>query len=110
MNTFSIERGDNIIHNVFFTNDDCEMFSILDMSFENIVNYEKLAYIVDAMLDAADDVFGPGSEDVLITLVDNDGYFIWSIEIEQDNSDFKYRVIDWKQSEMKFCYGGEDYD
>ena len=107
MNTFSIERGDNIIHNVFFANDDYKMPPISDMSFEELENYEGLSDVVDAMLDATDGAFGPGNEDVFITLVDEDGYFIWSINIEQDNSSFTYGLIDWRKDGELYCYGEE---
>lgn len=104
MNTFSIERGDNVIHNVFFADKDYNMPPVADMTFDDLVNYEKLSDIVDAMLDATDSAFGPGKEDVFITLVDSDGYFIWSINIEQDNSDFNYSLIDWRQTGELYCY------
>lgn len=110
MRTFSIERGDNVIHNVFFANKDYVMPPVADMSFEELVNYENLSDIVDAMLDATDNAFGPGTEDVFITLVDEDGYFVWSISIEQCDSEFSYNLIDWCQSDDKFCYGDEDDD
>lgn len=107
MNTFSIERGDNIIHNVFFATKDYEMPNVANMSFDEIAHYEGLSDIVDAMLDATDDAFGTGNEDVFITLVDEDGYFIWSINIEQDNSSFAYGLINWRKDGELYCYGEE---
>ena len=104
MNTFSIERGNNIIHNVFFADKDYNMPNVEDMSFGDLVSCENLTDIVDAMLDATDTAFGPGPEDVFITLVGEDGYFIWSINIEQDNSEFKYSLIDWRMTDELYCY------
>ena len=105
MNTFSIERGDNVLHNVFFGDENNKMSNVTEMSFDELVNYDGLSDLVDAMLDATDDAFGPSCEDVFITLVDGNGYFIWSISIEQCDSDFNYQIIDWSQSDDKFCYG-----
>lgn len=109
MNTFSIERGDNVVHNVFFVNNEYEMSHVANMNFAELVSYDELSDVVDAMLDATDDIFGPGPEDVFITLVDEDGYFIWSIIIEQDDSNFKYHIADWKMPGKNFCYGKEVY-
>ena len=105
MNTFSIERGDNVLHNVFFGDKDYKMPNVSEMSFDELTNYDGLANLVDAMLDATDNAFGPSCEDVFITLVDENGYFIWSISIEQYDSEFNYKLIDWAQSDDKFCYG-----
>lgn len=108
MNTFSIERGGQILHNVFFANKDYETPNVEEMTFEELSNYEGLADLVDAMLDATDEAFGPSAEDVFITLVDEDGYFIWSIDIEQNDSEFSYRLIDWSQSEDRYYYEEEN--
>lgn len=104
MNTFSIERGDNVVHNVFFGDKNYKMPNVADMSFDELVTYNGLPDLVDAMLDATDTAFGPGPEDVFITLIDENGYFIWSINIEQCDSEFSYQLIDWSQSEEKFSY------
>lgn len=104
MNTFSIERGDKVIHNVFFADKEYNMPPVAEMSFDDLINYENLSNIVDAMLDATDSAFGPGVEDVFITLADENGYFIWSINIEQSDSDFKYSIIDWRQTDELYCY------
>lgn len=108
MNTFSIERGENVIHNVFFADKDHNMSNIAEMDFNELMNYDKLPNVVDAMLDATDDAFGPGPEDVFITLVDEKGHFIWSISIEQYDSDFEYQLIDWRQANEYYCYGDEE--
>ena len=108
MNTFSIERGDNIIHGVFFATKDYEMPPITEMSFDEIVNYDDLPNIVDAMLDATDHAFGPGHEDVFVTLVDKNGVFIWSINIVQYDSHFEYSLINWEDSGYSFSYGVEN--
>lgn len=110
MNTFSIERGGQILHNVFFANKDYETPNVEEMTFEELSNYEGLADLVDAMLDATDDAFGPGQEDVFITLVDEAGRFIWSINIEQDGNEFSYGLIDWRQSDDCYYYEEEVED
>ena len=109
MNTFSIERGDNVIHGLVFAKDGCGVHPVCDMSFDDLSNSEDLSDIIDAMLDATDEAFGPGIEDIFITLVDEDGHFVWSINIEQDDSSFSYRLIDWCQKGHLFCYA-EDGD
>ena len=110
MNTFSIERGDNILHNVFFGDKDYKTHGIEDMDFEELSNYEVLPDIVDAMLDATDEAFGPSQEDVFITLVDDEGCLIWSIDIEQDGNEFSYGLINWRQTDDRYYYGEEVKD
>ena len=110
MNTFSIERGEDFASNIILSNNEdhpefIEVHFIEDL--ENLLNFEELEEFIFGALEATDEAFGPNTllEDTTVTLVDEDGYFIWSIVLSEDehgmvDCDF----LDWKNSGYHFCY------
>ena len=89
-NYFSIERADECADHVCIEREDgAVMFEdIMNMSYDEMVSYPKIDEFVVCVMDAANEHFGNKRDDqTLITLVGEDGIFVWSVLIGPDGSD-----------------------
>ena len=60
---------------------------------------------VIATMEAADEVFSDEDNQTIITLVDDDDIFVWSIIIGvNENSDYNYVFVDWKKDGRIYRY------
>ena len=104
MNTFSIERGDQVIHGIVFV-EDVEYSDLINARGEEAKNHSYLNEFIMDVCYMALDKFEESEEDIVCTLVDEDEYFIWSILINIDDPEHvKYKFIDWEKENKKYCY------
>lgn len=103
-NYFAIERNQKYWeHVVVKDNDDNIMFeNYLGMTYDEMKDSEDLNEFVVAMMDVTDD----GTDgDLIVTLIDEDDVFIWSIIIGPgEDEDLRYVLIDWKKDGKKYRY------
>lgn len=107
MSYFAIEREgaykdhftikDNETDSVVFTN-------YLDMTYDEMSSQKDLEDFVCAIMDVADSMEGNTDTDTILTLVDEDDIFIWSIIIGYVNDELRYVLVDWKKDGYNYRY------
>ena len=111
MSYFAIEREgaykdhftikDNETDSIVFTN-------YLDMTYDEMSSQKDLEDFVCAIMDVADSMEGNTNTDTILTLVDEDGIFIWSIIMGPGENDMiRYSLVDWTKDGMKYRYAPE---
>jgi hypothetical protein len=107
-NYFAIERdGKCIEHLVIRRDDDTVAFEdVMQMSYEELKAYEYIDAFIAAIMDAANSYFNEGDAQTAITLVGEDGVFIWGLLIGpgDEEDEFKYCFIDWLKDGKKYRY------
>ena len=113
-NYFCIERNGECFDHLVIQIEDDEgvMFEdVMNMSYEEIKSYEHLyAFIVNAM-DATNELTGTNDAQTIITLVNKDDVFIWSIIFGpgENEDDISYVFVDWlKDDNLKYRYAKEE--
>ena len=107
-NYFAIERNGQCIDNLLIhRGDDSIAFQdVMNMSYEEIKNYEFIDLFVASVMDAANKCFNEDDAQTAITLVGADGVFIWGLLIGpgDEKDEFKYCFIDWLKDGKKYRY------
>ena len=106
-NYFTIERGGKCIEHVLLHIEDVIVFEyVMNMSYEEIKQYEYIDSFIVAVLDATNQYFNEDDADTLITLVGEDDVFIWSVLIgsEEGSENIRYAFIDWLKDGKKYRY------
>jgi hypothetical protein len=107
-NYFSIEReGQQVDHVMLMDKNDNPAFTeVMDMSLEELKNYDGLEEMICSFMDATNELFEGEDEETFITLVDEDNVFIWSIVIgpSETEGDILYKFVDWKADGKIYKY------
>ena len=107
-NYFSIEYQNQCYSPVLLADSDGKptFAEFLDMTYEEMKNSEKLEDFVIAAMEAADRKSGGEDDysDVVVTLIGEDGFFIWGIIMSSEGDDITYKVVDWKADGKHFKY------
>ena len=104
MNYFTVERNGQYREFACLGNYDTgevEFAHYLDMNYEEMKNSSDLEDFVCAVMDATSEV---GGDQVAITLVDEDGWFIWGILIGYVDNELRYSLVDWRKDGKKYRY------
>ena len=112
MNTFSIEHGNGFVQCVCFVdyNGVTSHEEVSALTFEELSNYDKIDYFIKGILEACDQFFGESDEEIYVTLVREDGYFIWGVCLIPNGEYITYQLIDWTKDDQLFRYEDEDND
>lgn len=106
-NYFAIERNDRCIENILFKNDNGELIfqEVLSMTYDEIKSYERIEEFVVCVMDVTNRFFEDSDDQTLITLIGEDGIFIWSIIMAPGVGDsIKYAFINWKKDDKNYKY------
>ena len=106
-NYFAIERNgqcwDHVVLSGPFGNVAFEEF--LDMTYEEMNNSDSLQKFVVACMIAANRKSGTEDEHTCVTLVGEDGCFIWGLLMGPgEGDDIRYSLIDWKKDGKSYRY------
>lgn len=108
MNYFAIEANGNCYSPVLLADSDGKpAFSeFLNMSYEEMRDSEQLEDFVIAAMEAAERKGSDDEEysDVVVTLIGEDGFFIWGIIMSAEGDNITYKVVDWKADGNHFKY------
>ena len=108
MNYFAIEKNGEYYSPVLLADSDGNpaYTEFLDMTYEEMKNSEKLEDFVIAAMEAADRKSDDEDDysDVVITLIEEDSFFIWGIIMSSEGDDITYKVVDWKADGKHFKY------
>lgn len=108
-NYFNIERGNKCHEFMFMVDiDNNQKFQdVMDMSYEEIKNYDEIEDFVYSVMDASNALFESSDEQTLINLVNGeDDVFIWGILIgpDEDSDKLRYAFIDWHKDGKSYRY------
>ena len=107
-NYFAIERNGQCIDHTHLTKEDGSMAfeDVMDMTYEDIVNYENIESFVVSLMDASNQCFGGNDDDTFVTLVGEDDVFIWGLLIGagDTNDELTYKFINWKENGQSYRY------
>ena len=105
---FSIERNDNCYMPVHLVdeNGNIAFEDLMEMSYEDMKSYDRLEEFVVYSMDAANSIDLSNDVETTITLIGEDGAFIWGLIIGpgEDIDSVNYVFIDWKKDGMRYRY------
>lgn len=108
MNYFSIEVNGECYSPVLLADSDGNpaYTEFLDMSYDGMKNSEQLEDFVVAAMEAAERRGDSEKEysDVVVTLIGEDGFFIWGIVMSAEGDNITYKVVDWQADGNHFKY------
>lgn len=108
MNYFAIERGDDCWDKVILRDEDNNVAfeDLMQMSYEEMKQYEHLDEFICAVMDATNAMNGEEDQQTAVTLVGEDGVFIWGLIIgpAEIDDELHYVMIDWKKDGKLYRY------
>lgn len=111
MSYFSIERGGEFRENA--ERDIVDRVNMIQSRIDILKNstYEEMKRqhwiegFVIATMEAADEIFRSDDDQTIVTLIDDNNIFVWSIIIGvNENNDFNYVFVDWKKDGKNYRY------
>ena len=106
-NYFSIERNGECWDRVSFvdTLGNTVFDDFVKMTYDEMKSSDKLTNFIVSAMDAANQADGGEDALTVVTLVGEDGIFIWSIIMGPgENGDIRYSVVDWKSDNKNYRY------
>lgn len=106
-NYFAIERGNQCLEGMCIRNDNGEIMfeDVMNMSYEELKAYSDLEAFVCIAMDATNEMFKENDAQTCLTLVGEDGVFVWGIIMGPgDDDQINYCLVDWKKDGKSFRY------
>ena len=105
-NYFAIERNGKCLDSVILAdrNGNPAFEEFLDMGYDEMKASKMLADFVVASMEAVDRICGTDDNHTVVTLVGNDGVFIWGIIMGYKDENIQYCLVDWKKYGQSFRY------
>lgn len=106
-NYFAIERNGQCWNPVILKsrNGDSDFTSFLEMAYDEMKSSEHLDKFIVAAMEATNEASGTGDDQTVVTLVGEDGVFIWGILMGPgENGDIRYNLVDWKKDGKNYRY------
>lgn len=107
-NYFTVERSGKTIDSVLINDKDGNLAfeDVMNMSYDEIKAYEDLDVFITCIMDMTNAHFAEGDDHTIVTLIGEDGFFIWSIMIGpgENEDEFRYAFVDWCKDGNKFRY------
>ena len=107
-NYFAIERNQQALDHVLIRDNEGNILfeDLMNMSYEEMKNYEDLDAFVMCLMDATNNHFGESDEQTCVILVGEDDVFIWGFIMGpgKEDGDVSYVLVDWQKDGKKFRY------
>lgn len=107
MSYFAIERNGEAWDHVDFADNDGNIVftNYLQMSYDEMKSQEDLNDFVVAVMDAINSECNSEDAASIITLIDDNDLFAWSILMGPgENGDIRYVLVDWKKDGKNYRY------
>lgn len=107
MSYFSIERNGQCWMPVTLANKNGDPIfqEFLDMSYAEMKESFVLGDFVVAAMDAADSACNVDNDQTAVTLIGDDGNFVWGIIMSSENeNDIRYLLVDYKKDGRSYRY------
>ena len=107
-NYLAIERGGNYMDHIQLKNKDGMVIfeDVINMSYDEVKSYKDVEIFVTCVMDATNQYFNKDDEQTVITLIDKDDIFVWSIIVGPGETDYelRYVFVDWRKDGQSFRY------
>lgn len=107
-NYFAIERNGECYEPVTIRDKDGNIWfeDLMNLSYTEMKNYDRIEEFVCVVMDVTNKLTNSNDENTAITLIDEDGFFIWGIIIgsSKDSDEIHYVFIDWQKDGQHFKY------
>ena len=108
-NYFAIERNGECWTDVILAdeNGNPAFEEFLDMTYSDMRSNDNLGHFVAASMIAASRKSGTEDSETVVTLVGEDGIFIWGIVMNVDdeqNDNIRFVLVDWKKDGKNYRY------
>ena len=106
-NYFSIERNGQCHDKIVFQDyaDNNVFMNVVDMSYNELKEYEDLDAFVAVVMEAADNTIGTEDDQTIVTCIDENDVFVWSIIMGSDGDDgIRYVLVDWRKDDKRYKY------
>lgn len=110
VNYLAIERnGQYLMDHVLFQRKDDGVIvfeEVLEMSYNEITAYEDIDAFVVCVMDMTNNYSGGDDDQTVLTLIDENDVFIWSIIIGPGNTkdEVRYSFVDWRKDDKLYRY------
>lgn len=107
MNYFAIERNGQCWTNVLLadSNGDPTFDEFLDMTYDEMKSSDRLPDFVVSVMDATNSAVDKSDDQTIVTLIGEDGVFIWSVIMGPGENDIvRYSLVDWKKDGKNYRY------
>lgn len=107
---FAIERNNKTWMPVMLQsrNGDSDFSDFLEMTYDEMKSSENLEEFVIAAMEATNEASGTDDDQTVVTLVGEDGFFIWGIMMGPgENYQIQYCLIDWLKDGNHYRYEPE---
>lgn len=107
MNYFAIERNGQCWTNVLLadSNGDPTFDEFLDMTYDEMKSNDRLPDFVVSVMDAANNAVDKSDDQTIITLIGEDGVFIWSVIMGPGENDMvRYSLVNWQKDGKNYRY------
>ena len=110
MSYFTIERNgrcwenvNNIVDKVNMVS--CRIDELKKSTYDEMKSKHWLEGFVMAVMEAANELSETNDDTTIVTLIGEDGCFIWGILMSPDgNNEIRYSLIDWKKDGKSYRY------
>ena len=107
MNYFAIERNGQCWTNVLLadSNGNPTFGEFLHMNYDEMKSSDRLPDFVVSVMDATNSAVDKSDDQTIITLIGEDGVFIWSVIMGPGENDMvRYSLVDWKKDGKNYRY------
>ena len=106
-NYFAIERNGQCLGPVILQsrNGTSNFANFIEMTYDEMKSNENLDKFVVAAMEATNEASGTDDDQTVVTLVGEDGVFIWGIIMGPgEDGDIRYNLVDWKKEGKSYRY------
>lgn len=107
-NYFAIERDGSCVDHILFKDKDNNLVfeDVANMSYDEVKAYAHIEEFVVCVMDASNAHFNESDKQTIVTLVDKNDVFVWSIIIGagEADGDLRYVFVDWKKDGKSYRY------
>lgn len=107
-NYFAIERNGRCWSPVILHSKDGsdDFANFMEMTYDEMKSNEYLDEFIVTAMEATNEASGTGDDQTVVTLVSEDGVFIWGIlmGVGENDGDINYSLIDWKKDGKNYRY------
>lgn len=107
MSYFAIERNGHCWSPVTLKsrNGDSDFTDFMKMTYDEMKSNERLEEFIIAAMDATNMASGTGDDQTAMTLIGDNGVFIWGIIMgPAADGGINYNLIDWKKDSKSYRY------
>jgi hypothetical protein len=106
MNYFVAEVNGTCVEDITWIDKDGNPIftNYVNMTYDEMKSAENLVEFVLANMESAVTEFGDSADQLILTLVDENDIFVWSIMMGIVDDELRYALVDWKKDGKNYRY------